>query len=272
VKSKFQWAQRQIILLDLAITDYVAQKPYVTAIKDEPGAQSYRVTAHLRYPPPASLAHIVSDAFNSLQGTLDYLARELALRENQVPDLKSSFPIIKSPKQGAPEPLVNVFRAKDVGRGVVPMLQDPAVLEILRKVQPYNLPESDQRFHVLQILRTLNGQSKHRNPSVLVSAIADGSYWYTTEFVYGVKLPEPTTRFVMNISPVKDGQEVAFVPYTDVPNSGLPEYDDFSIDIGLEEVESPNPNTGRRLTVLEVLMDAVAFINNEILQPIVQIF
>jgi hypothetical protein len=58
----------------MAVADYVVLKPYVTLIKNDPSAKGYRVTAHLRYPPPATIAHIVSDVLNSLHGTLDYFA------------------------------------------------------------------------------------------------------------------------------------------------------------------------------------------------------
>lgn len=166
VLSKIRWAEHQIALLYIAVSDYINLEPYVIAIKDEPEAQRHVATVHLRYPPPATLAHIVGDALNSLQGVVDYLASELVIREGETPDLATSFPIVRKAKEDGSEPWVNITRTGDNGRGHVSVIKDPVVLTLLRDVQPYKAGD-DWATHPLQLLRTLNGESKHRRPAVI---------------------------------------------------------------------------------------------------------
>jgi len=208
VLSKFEWAKHQITALHEAVTNYVNQKPYTTVVSDDPDTQTYRVTLDLRQPPPAAIPHIVGDVLNSFQGTLDYLAWQLALREGGVPDFQTFFPIIKGSNQNVPDQRVNVFRSKLTERHRPALVTDEAVLEILRNVQPSNLPLENQRFHPLVILSTLNREAKHRYPAVLATAVANEAH---VEIVGSGDAIDATLTVDFAGSVLKEGDEVASV-------------------------------------------------------------
>jgi hypothetical protein len=273
VASKFRWAQRQIAELDLAVTDYVSSHPYVSVVEDQRDAQAYKVTARLRYPPPGSIAHIVGDVLNSLHGTLDYLAWQLALRENATPDHLTAFPIIESPNSDGSEPQVNVYRAQAQGRGRVAMLDDVAVIDVLRKVQPFHGSESERGLSPLVLLRKLNRDSKHRHPAVVTSSVDQGHYLFVTPTPWGATLPEGVNVAMVttNFTPLHDGDEMAWVPYLSVPEDGLPEYDDLPTFVSLEKIPT-YPRTGLPFPVVEAMADIAMFIERHILRPIGEIF
>jgi hypothetical protein len=272
VLSKFRWADHQLAALHIAVSDYIDLKPYIAVVKDKPDAQAYQVAAHLRYPPPASIAHIAGDVLNSLHGTLDYLAWQLALREEGLPDLRTAFPIIKPPKKGAPEPAVNIYRSGKGGRGTVPLISDPAVLRLLRDVQPFRFRQAE--LNPLLVLRKLNGDSKHRQPAIITAAIDQGHYVYTTQaqaLRHGRDPEAHTAVFTLNPTPLKDGDEIAFVPYAHAPKDGLPEHDNFTTVITLEEALI-DPRTGQPLPITQGLEHLAGFIEVEVLRPFAKLF
>lgn len=215
-------------MLDLAITDYINLNPYVATVEDQPKAQGYLVTAQLRYPPPADLAHLVGDVLNNLQGTLDYLAYQLVLRENGTPDRTTVFPIVKPSKDGLTEQRVNIFRRKKNGRGEkVPLITDRSVLALLRSVQPYHY---GQRWtdHPLALLKSLNGESKHRYPAIIATLIAGARYTYTRNDV---------RMFTVTDGPIKDGEKITWLPYTDGMQFGPPEDQILTPHVSFESVQ-----------------------------------
>lgn len=242
VLSKLRWTKRQIALLDLAVTDYINLDPYVPAVEDQPEAQGYLVTAKLRYPPPADLAHIVGDVLNNLQGTLDYLAYQLVLRENGTPDRTSVFPIVKPSKDGLAEQRVNIFRRKKNDRGErVALIADQDVLALLRSVQPYHYGDR-WADHPLALLKALNGESKHRYPAIIATMLSGARYTYTRN---GVRVATVTD------GPIKDGDKIAWFPYAQGTNPGPPEDQILAPHISFESVK---PDFGTPL------MDSIALI------------
>jgi hypothetical protein len=272
VLSKFQWARRQIALLDIALADYINLEPYMAEVADQPEAQAYKVVARLRYPPPPALSHIVGDVLNSLHGTLDYLAWQLALRENGVPDLRTAFPIVKSPNEDGSEPPVNIYRSGDGGRGTFPLIKDPEVITRLRDIQPYRLPEDERHLSVLLLLRTLNGEGKHRHPTVVTSAIDQGHYAYS---MGGVAFPDipPDAKvglITTNFTPRKDGDELAWVPYSWIEGRP-PEHTDFTTLVTLEEAPV-YPRTGEPFPVNACLTNIAMWIENNVLARFCDLF
>jgi hypothetical protein len=281
VLSKFSWAQHQLTLLNDAVSDYIDLQPYVAVVKDQPRAQAYQVVAHLRHPPPASLSHIVGDVLSSLHGTLDYLAWQLALREGGgAPDLRTEFPIVKTTQKDPTKPRVNIYRSADNGRGTTPLIQDPDVLKRLQNVQPYQMPETVRDVHPLVVLRTLNGHAKHRHPAVLASAIDQGHYIYTIDLpkMIGWQGPpgsfpfaETATHITPNLTPRKDGDQLAWIPHHLAPNGPPPEHSDFATFVALEEVPV-YPRTGKPFPVQHALADLAIFIENQVLTPFTELF
>lgn len=270
VLSKFRWTQHHLAVLDLAVSDYVNSNPYMAAVEDQPNAEAYKVVARLRYPPPASISHIISDCVSSLQGTLDYLAWQLALREGEIPDEQTSFPI-KMPNQDGSKPPVNLYGSKGSGKQRPALIHDEAVLQILRDVQPFNSAEEDLSLHYLISLRKLNNESKHRHPSVLVSTIDQGHYVYATNTPFGAVLPEGINLAMVttNFCPLHDGDEMAWVHYLSAPDGAPPEYDDFPTVVSLEM--APRKPSGHALTAVEALTGIAMRIDQRILYPVSQL-
>lgn len=278
VLSKLRWAGHQISALDIAVADYIGHKPYVTVIEDHPEAEAYRVVAHLRYPPPASIAHIVGDVLNSLHGTLDYLAHQLVLREEGTPDNITAFPIVKATEEGGSEPAINIYRKGPKGKRE-PLISDPEVIDLLRDVQPYRLPPAVRHLDWLLLLRKLNGKSKHRHPAVVTSAIDQGHYVYRNDALVSILPDVPgvpreersVAHYTTNFMPLNDGDEMAWVPYAWAPEDGLPEHDDFTTFVALEEA-SVYPRTGEPFPVVAVMTDLMMFIDTRILVPFAPLF
>jgi hypothetical protein len=156
------------------------------------------------------------------------------------------------------------------------MLNDSKILDILRSVQPYNVPEAEQDTHPLQFLRTINAKSKHRAPAVVISAIDQGHYVYFADTVpAGVPVDVPAGSKVpvltLNNSPLKDGNEMAFVPYERMPKDGLPEYDEFDIAISLEDVPMIE-GTLQPLHAAEALGRVLYWIDQKVLGPITEVW
>jgi hypothetical protein len=250
VLSKFNWSNRHMAALHFAVSDYIDLDPFVTAVEDQPEAQAYSVTLKLRCSPPTTISHVIGDVLNSLHGTLDYLAYQLALREGETPDLETSFPIIKPSKDGTAEQRVNIYRRGDDGRGRVPMIKDPKVLAFLREVQPYQCGDRWAN-HPLHILRTLNGKIKHRYPALLVTATPVSAFVYTTK-------AEPVISANLG-GPFEDGDQIALVPYTEQPEFAAPEHAKFQTVVSLEGAPSAAE------PVLKTLGDIGAYVYDTVL-------
>lgn len=266
VLSKLRWAEHQIALLHIAVSDYIGLEPYVIRIKDEPEAQRHVATVHLRYPPPGTLAHIVGDALNSLQGVVDYLASELVIREGETPDLTTSFPIVRKANEDGSEPWVNITRTGDKGRGHVSVIKDATVLSLLRDVQPYKAGD-DWATHPLQLLRTFNGISKHRHPAIvaLTAGLAQHTFWYADGTVHSFG-----TAFGQRY---EDGDEITDFPYPGTKpwaTPGPPDHGAISACVVLEgarSFEGLEP-----LTVVDTLTEILLFIDKKILLPLANLF
>jgi hypothetical protein len=254
VTSKLNWSRHQLMVLQLAITDYIDLEPYVADVEDDSEAQAYRLIARLRYPPPPGIAHIIGDVLTNLHGVLDYLAWQLVIREGEVPDLQTAFPI-KTPNKDGTEPGVNIYRTPDgKGRGQVPVIKDETVLALLRNVQPYR--EGDRAsFHWLEILRVLNRESKHRHPVVLAAASVG-----TSVMSGGRRIGSIDDTLSINFRRIDDGDELAIVPYADAPEGCNPEQATFAPQIALEGVPVTNPEgpPPEALTILSAIYEYIA--------------
>jgi hypothetical protein len=268
VESKLRWARHQLTVLQLELTDYLDLDPFVAIVEDDPEEERYRFIANLRYPPPASLAHTVGDVLSNLHGVLDYLAWQLVLREGQTPDRETSFPIIRAAREGVPEPEVNIYRSREGrARGRVAMITDKTVLALLRDVQPYR--DGDRAdFHPLQVLRTLNGESKHRHPVVLASASGQSSV------VSGAEKPESlagsgVVRFTTGRY-VNDGEEVFSIPYAEAPNGCGPNQATFTVQVSLEG--APKEAGAAPSEILSTAGEIYTFIAERIVSPLRLLF
>jgi hypothetical protein len=269
VVSKLRWAAHHVSLLDIAVADYVNLEPYEVRIKDEPEAQRHVATVHLRYPPPATLAHIVGDALNSLQGVVDYLASELVAREGETADSTTKFPIVGPDKDRA-EPWVNIQRrgternAKG-NLGSIDLIHDPAVLALLRDVQPYRAGDK-WADHPLQVLRSLNGISKHRQPAVIVltTGLGEMNFWNADGSLYSIGFDFGACH--------EDGDEIESFPYPDTmwPAKGPPHHGTVSACVALEGARRFDEL--RPLTVVDTLGEILTFIKEKVLVPLSWLF
>jgi hypothetical protein len=233
VESKMNWARHQLGVLNLALADYGDLKPFEDRIEEDDAAECYRVRAHLRYPPPASLSHLVGDVLTNLHGVLDYLAWQLVIREGETPDRETNFPIIvKAADNGGGDDAVNIYRRdKERNRRRVPTIHHPVALGLLRLVQPYHQGE-DASSHPLEVLRTLNNQSKHQHPVLLATATVGGTF-----------MTGPGNRPVGGIEDslllthrrVKHGEELFTIRYADAPNGCAPGKATFAAEVSLED-------------------------------------
>jgi hypothetical protein len=263
VIGKLKWSRHQLSVLNLAITDYIDLDPYMAIVKDDPETESYRVIAKLRYPPPASVSHIVGDVLNSLHGVLDYLAWQLVIREGQVPDARAEFPIVKTANEDGSEPPVNIYRTPEgKSRGREAVINDKAVLAMLRDVQPYR--DGDRaNFHPLQILRELNRESKHRHPVVLATASVSGGFMTGSS-------PGRTgaigDALIVTHRRVGDGDEFVQVAYTDAPNGCNPEKASFTPQVSLEGIPA-DPGADPR-PLWDLLAEIYAFVESRVVGPL----
>lgn len=272
VLSKFRWAQQHLALLNEAVSGYVDLRPYVAVVEYQPGAEAYKVVAHLREPPPAAIAHVIGDVLNGLHGTLDYLAWQLVLREGGTPNHRTAFPLVEKPNADGSEPPVNILGADQSGRRTAPQISDPGVLALLRSVQPYHLPQRERDVSPLVVLRELNRQAKHRHPAIVAAAIYDGLYVYPTDQPFGLPVGGgPVAMLTANLTPLKDGDEMAWVPAASVPDGGLPEHDEFTTFVALEMVPA-HPRTGDPLPAADLLRDIAIAIDRRILAPFSALF
>lgn len=262
VTAKFGWAAHQAALLDLAVSDYINLQPLVSVVEDDAEAQGYRKIVRLRYPPPATIAHIVSDLLNNLHGALDHLAWQLALREGGTPDHGTAFPIIESPNQDGSEPVVNIFRYAEQGRGRVPLIEDEAMLAVLRGVQPYHHGDL-ARHHPLAVLRTINRESKHRQIPLVAAATVEGEFHVAHHQVGGKRVA------VVNpwLPPLKDGDEIGWFPYALWTEGGPPGDDKLGVRVTVEGVPT-NPRTGMVPTIQTVTRELMEFVTHAILLPV----
>lgn len=250
--SKLRWANHQLAILNIAVHDYMGEEPYVAVVEDDPKAECYRIRAKLQLPPPVNLAHVVGDVLNSLHGSLDYLAWQLVLREGDTPDERTEFPIIKAMNEDGSEPSVNIHKAPTSGkRGRVPVINDEAILALLRSVQPYH--DGDRAdLHPLQVLRRLNRECKHRHPVVLVAASVMSSFPAVAALDETISL---TNRRI------EDGDEITMVTYADAPDGRPPEQATFSPEISLEGVPKDTP------TLVPFLANLLTWVDQRVATP-----
>lgn len=271
VLSKMRWAAHHLAVLDTAVSDYVDLDPHVAVIKDDPEAKCHRVFVHLRYPPPPSLAHIVGDVLGNLHGVLDYLAWQLAIREGEVPDFRTSFPIVKDPQKDGSEPTINIYRSGTRPRDRVPMIKSAEVLALLHEVQPYKNPPDHRSRHPLQVLRTMNRDSKHRHPAVVSSAVAGREY--------SVRLPDDfpgdakwgVYAAPKHLLPFKDGDEMAQIPFGLAADDGFPEENVFASFVALDEARCDR-DSGQPFTVRDVLVPIALYIETVVIAKFASLF
>jgi hypothetical protein len=251
---RFRWAGHQLANLDLAVSDYIDADPYDTVYEDDPEAKEWREYARERFPPLTSIANIVEDLLNNLHGTLDYLARQLALRENRDPDTGTAFPLVKTMKPDGTEPVVNIFRG--TGKKRVPLIADEYVLTALRYVQPYTYGDLADA-HPLQVLRTLNGESKHRFPVVTSAAAVPPTIR---------AVGSNTVQFGSPWRRVQNGDEVSCCLYEWLPEGGPPNKTKRVTEVRLKEWPE-NPRTKAPLTVETAMRSIGTYINGYVLAP-----
>lgn len=148
---------------------------------------------------PAEIGTIVGDILCNLRSALDHLAWQLVEREGLKPTRATFFPIYTTrpvDKRGASVPVT-----------IRPGLVDPALLQLLREVQPFERAAKynrDPKDEALALLQTLNNLDKH---NLLIASVCtinrEMPGWW------GKPDASPDPGFTFRVSPIVSGDVVA---------------------------------------------------------------
>jgi hypothetical protein len=146
VLTKYDWAQKHVDKLEIAIDKFRRTNPHT--IRREDDFKSGQVTFYVEQVPviPDDLALMLGDAIHNLRSTLDHMAHALVKASGGTTDQYTAFPIFDDSKG---------YSA--LSRGKVPGLREPCY-EILDRIQPYK----DGWGHLLWQLHRLDIVDKHR--------------------------------------------------------------------------------------------------------------
>jgi len=173
VLAKLRRAGRHLAELDLEVTRYVENHPYVPVIESYPDPDfpaesdwvAFSVAARHVRPLPEAVYLSAGDAVHNIRAALDYLAWQLVLVSGQTPGKRTEFPIF-------------LDKPKDRDRDGIPILMNPhptglaARLLDAQWLQPYHAREPKR--HPLFVLYDLDRIDKHRHLNIITSAAGKG--------------------------------------------------------------------------------------------------
>jgi hypothetical protein len=149
VWAKFNHAKSHLETLDRLWVEYLNTYPYRVRVKFDPEAKVNRFMWVVRSNIPMQLSLNNGDFWYNLRASLDYLAWQLVLANNQQPSDKTSFPCAKSPESWA----------SAVGKDLKGI--DPYWVNEIDNLQPYHRGNALNE-HPLFLLDSFNNANKHR--------------------------------------------------------------------------------------------------------------
>jgi hypothetical protein len=185
--------------------------------------------------------------------------------------MRTEFPL-KRPQKDGGTPTIEICRAGKNNRGKVPVVTDataPDVITRLRNVQPYTAGDDWER-HPLQVLRTLNGEGKHRAPPIVVltAGLAHFEFWNEDGSQHSF-----ATNFGKRY---EDGEQVDAFPHPGSPGDYIghaaspPHHGTVAACVVIEGVEAFDGLTP--LTVVDQLGGIASYVRENVLRSFFEIF
>jgi hypothetical protein len=144
-RAKIDRTNSHIKGLQTEINQFLARQPYRIFVQNDTEVRQNRLCCEVRELAPVSFGLIVGDAIHNLRTALDILANDLVVFCTGKPDQEVYFPIYND---------AATFESRGVKRieGA-----SPAIIDLLRSVQPYNSGDN-----ALRCLHDLDIRDKHK--------------------------------------------------------------------------------------------------------------
>ncbi|HUB39989.1 MAG TPA: hypothetical protein VMA72_14150 [Streptosporangiaceae bacterium] len=155
VLAKHRQARKHLEAFDKAVRDFIGDDPCRTEGRLSDDHMEYVFTAHDVKTVPEEISLLAGDVVHNCRACLDHLAWEISM----APDGKTSFPILRSPSKDGPEITGGISAAHQ---------------QALDAVQPYKISPGSPDDALLEILRKLDNDDKHKVVLASVSSI-DGN-------------------------------------------------------------------------------------------------
>ncbi len=246
-RAKITRANEHLAALTRAVEDFLARDPYDLIQRDDPRTGEHVICVRVREnPPSATLAALVGDLAQNLRSALDYLSQRLVRANGQASSHATEFPIFLDASRYPSD-------APRKTRGM-----STAAMAVLERLQPFNGATPDR--HPLWLLHELNNADKHRQLSVVGSALHSQALTVTGNLQVAVRPAVPVALGTpMPILPLRDGMELMRLAIVDRAAHGAVEAEgSFTFGISFEA-----PPIVRGLSVVPVmrsLTDCVSWI------------
>lgn len=160
VRAKLDRADKHLAFLQTKIRAYFETTPYEFVTKIDAGHGHPGAILHVTTQPSMSLSTIIGDVVHNTRSSLDYIVRELVVRNGKEPTFQTQFPICETAK---------AFQDEAVGkkclRGVA-----PEAFDLIQKLQPFSFDFGDHP-HALWVLQKLSNIDKHRTLNLAVLGV-----------------------------------------------------------------------------------------------------
>lgn len=208
-RAKVVRARDLLAALDRSAREFLARDPYDLVQRDDPATGEHVVSVRIREnPPSAQLATLIGDAANNLRSALDYLSQQLVRANGQAPTRRTQFPIFHDAGRYAAE-------APGMVRGM-----SPAGVRWIEGQQPFAGGGPDR--HILWVLHDLNNADKHRELSVVGSAVHAQALTGTADIQIRITPAGGPVGLGarMPVLILHDGMELVRLGFVDVPARG----------------------------------------------------
>jgi len=163
-RERVTGAREHLVDITRSVQEFLARNPYRLVQRDAPQTGERVLPVQVREDSP-KLATRVGEMAQHLRSALDYLSYQLVLANGETPTNATEFPILLEAQR---------YRM-DAPRRIRGISAEAAA--VIERLQPFNSPTPNR--HALWVLQELNNADKHRQLSVVGSALQSQQFTIT---------------------------------------------------------------------------------------------